>query len=142
VRHDRFGNHDRGVEIIHDVVKAHQIDVTTKDGIVTLTGNVDSESAKQKAIDLARSTKGVKNVVDMISAQNARETATPRSESTIGETVTDTGIHEREDQAPEDELAGWKRDRRRYAKVSYLTGKVRSAAEKEKAIHSPRTRTA
>ena len=37
-----------------DTVKAHQIDVTTVDHVVTLTGNVDTEDAKQRAIQLAQ----------------------------------------------------------------------------------------
>ena len=54
-----------------DLVKASQIEVTTHNGVVTLTGNVDSADAKNKAIELARGTKGVTNVVDMISAREA-----------------------------------------------------------------------
>jgi hyperosmotically inducible periplasmic protein len=120
-----------------DTVKASQIDVTTQDGIVTLTGNVDSENAKNKAIELARATKGVKNVVDMISAQTASGSGdAPDPNRTIGETVTDTGITMSvKTKLLEDELVkGLAIDVDTRDGVVYLTGKVRSEAEKEKAI--------
>ena len=50
-----------------DTVKAYQIDVDTKDKVVTLSGNVDSQAAKDQAVALARGTEGVADVVDNIS---------------------------------------------------------------------------
>jgi hyperosmotically inducible protein len=50
-------------------VKGMQISVTTKGGLVTLTGAVDSETARQKAIADARSIEGVKQVVDKLSVR-------------------------------------------------------------------------
>lgn len=47
-----------------DVVKAYKIDVDTRDRVVTLTGAVDSSQAKQRAVEIARATDGVNNVVD------------------------------------------------------------------------------
>jgi len=47
-----------------DTVKAYQIDVDTSNGVVTLTGNVDSSAAKEKAIILARGQNGVADVID------------------------------------------------------------------------------
>lgn len=49
-----------------DTVKAYQIDVDTKDKVVTLSGNVDSQAAKDQAVALARATEGVADVVDNI----------------------------------------------------------------------------
>jgi hyperosmotically inducible protein len=49
-----------------DTVKAYQIDVDTSNHVVTLTGTVDSEAAKEKAVALARQTDGVTSVVDHI----------------------------------------------------------------------------
>lgn len=49
-----------------DTVKAYQIDVDTKDKVVTLSGNVDNQAAKDQAVALARSTEGVADVVDNI----------------------------------------------------------------------------
>lgn len=49
-----------------DTVKAYQIDVDTKDKVITLSGNVDSQVAKDRAVAIARGTKGVADVVDNI----------------------------------------------------------------------------
>jgi hyperosmotically inducible protein len=49
-----------------DTVKAYQIDVDTKDKVVTLSGNVDNQAAKDQAVALARGTEGVADVVDNI----------------------------------------------------------------------------
>ena len=43
-----------------------KIDVDTKDNVVTLTGNVKSEAEKAEAIRLAKTTTGVKSVVDKL----------------------------------------------------------------------------
>jgi hyperosmotically inducible periplasmic protein len=47
-----------------DTVKAYRIDVDTKDRVVTLSGNVDTPAAKARAVELARGTDGVRDVVD------------------------------------------------------------------------------
>ena len=54
-----------------DTVKAYQIDVDTKDKVVTLSGNVDSAAAKDQAVALARGTEGVADVVDNITVGGA-----------------------------------------------------------------------
>jgi len=47
----------------HDqTVAAHNIDVDTNKGIVTLTGNVSSQMEAERAVQLARSVDGVKDV--------------------------------------------------------------------------------
>ena len=47
-----------------DLVKAHEINVTTREGVVTLTGDVDTMEVRQQAVRLARETEGVTSVVD------------------------------------------------------------------------------
>src|SRR5687768_13204344 len=49
-----------------DEVKAYQIDVDTRDKIVTLTGTVDTARAKTRAVEIARLEKGVFQVDDKI----------------------------------------------------------------------------
>jgi|SRR5687768_16501295 osmotically-inducible protein OsmY len=49
-----------------DTVKAYQIDVDTKDRVVTLSGNVETAAAKEQAVKIARQTDGVRDVVDQI----------------------------------------------------------------------------
>jgi hyperosmotically inducible protein len=54
-----------------DLVKAHEINVDTANGIVTLTGTVDSVTTKERAIALTRETTGVRDVVDRMSVDRA-----------------------------------------------------------------------
>ena len=48
------------------MVKAYQIDVDTRDHIVTLSGDVESMAAKERAMQLATATDGVTSVVDRL----------------------------------------------------------------------------
>lgn len=50
--------------------KAHQINVETKDGVVQLSGFVDSASAKTAATSVARSVTGVKDVKNELSVKS------------------------------------------------------------------------
>jgi osmotically-inducible protein OsmY len=45
-------------------VKGRNIDVTTANGVVTLNGTVHSEMARRRAVEIARSTDGVRDVED------------------------------------------------------------------------------
>jgi hyperosmotically inducible protein len=54
-----------------DVVKAHDINVTTREGVVTLTGEVDSAAAREQAARLARDTEGVIDVVNDLDVEVA-----------------------------------------------------------------------
>ena len=47
-----------------DAVKAYRIDVDTKSRVVTLNGQVDNARARARAVELARATDGVSDVVD------------------------------------------------------------------------------
>lgn len=60
-----------------DTVKAYRIDVDTKDRVVTLSGAVDTPQARERAMELARTTDGVRDVVD-------RLTVTPGATPTTG----------------------------------------------------------
>lgn len=57
-----------------NTVKASQVDVDTKDRVVTLSGNVDSDAAKTRAVEIARQTTGVKDVVDNLSVAGSGAT--------------------------------------------------------------------
>jgi len=54
-----------------DLVKAHEINVTTHEGVVTLSGEVETNAARQQALRLARETEGVTNVVDELKVETA-----------------------------------------------------------------------
>ena len=47
-----------------DTVKAYRIDVDTKSRVVTLNGQVDTARARARAVELAKATEGVTDVVD------------------------------------------------------------------------------
>ena len=47
-------------------VKGRDIDVVTKQGIVTLTGTVEKPSERRQAVDIARNTDGVREVKDQL----------------------------------------------------------------------------
>jgi osmotically-inducible protein OsmY len=51
---------------LDDLVKARSIDVTTTDSVVTLTGSVRSAAEHLRAVQLAKETDGVKQVVDRL----------------------------------------------------------------------------
>jgi hyperosmotically inducible protein len=124
-----------------DVVKASRIDVTTNNGAVTLTGNVDSEEAKTRALNLARDTSGVVSVVDMISARRASGGGdAPEPDRTMGETVGDAGITiSVKGQLRDDPLVKARTiDVDTRDGVVFLTGSVGSDAERQKAIQLAR----
>ena len=58
-----------------DAVKAYQVDVDTRNHVVTLSGTVDTVIAKERAVVLARSTDGVNDVVDDIRISDAVATS-------------------------------------------------------------------
>jgi hypothetical protein len=58
-----------------DAVKAYQVDVDTREGVVTLNGTVGSNAARTRAVMLARETDGVTDVVDNLRVSDAVATA-------------------------------------------------------------------
>jgi hyperosmotically inducible periplasmic protein len=78
-----------------DMVRARNIDVDTRERVVTLNGEVRSAEEESKALQIARNTNGVANVIDQIEVvpETAPTTGlgTP-PESGIAATVTDAGI--------------------------------------------------
>ena len=49
-----------------DTVKAYKVDVDTKNKIVTLSGDVDTQAQREQAVLIARNTKGVSDVIDRL----------------------------------------------------------------------------
>jgi hyperosmotically inducible protein len=76
-----------------DTVKAYQINVDTANGVVTLTGSVESPAAKEQAVQIARQTNGVRDVVDQITVN--------RTEATSGDLDRSTTLDERAEHAGE-----------------------------------------
>jgi hyperosmotically inducible protein len=66
---------------VDDMVKGRNINVETKDHVVTLTGQVQTQAEQAKAIEIARKTSGVVDVVDDLAVMTdvGEEQAAPTS---------------------------------------------------------------
>ena len=60
---------------LDDDVKGHEINVNTNEAVVTLRGSVENEAQRRQAVALARSTEGVKDVVDQLTIEPAERTS-------------------------------------------------------------------
>src|SRR5262245_25401041 len=124
-----------------DQVKAGEINVNTTNGVVTLTGNIDSQAAKDRAMQIARETRGVTEVKDMISVREGAASGDARSPSrTIGERVDDAGITAKVKSRLLDDPGthGLKIDVDTREGVVYLTGSIPGSVERDKAVQIAR----
>jgi hypothetical protein len=64
-----------------DTVKAYQINVDTQKGVVTLTGDVETPAAKMQAVQIARSTEGVQDVIDQLHVNRTEATSGLRDDA-------------------------------------------------------------
>src|SRR6478672_9268945 len=80
--------------VADDMVKARNINVDTRDHVVTLMGTVQSPTEENRAIEIARNTKGVADVVDRLSVVSAEPGAAPTTgiEPSIRGAVNDAAI--------------------------------------------------
>jgi hyperosmotically inducible protein len=139
-----------------DTVKAYQIDVDTQDHVVTLSGNVASVAAKERAVALARNTDGVQNVIDNITVAGG-SAALPGEYNTsatgqtaegearegaaaIGETASDAALTAsvKSKLLANDTVDGLKIDVDSENGVVTLTGTVSSTREKTEAVRIAR----
>ena len=72
-----------------DTVKAYQIDVDTSGSVVTLSGAVETQAAKDRAVQLARETDGVASVNDRLTV-NPGATAEARTREAGSEAAAAT----------------------------------------------------
>jgi len=107
-------------------VKAHQIDVDTIDGKVTLTGEVTSSAMRSEAIRVAQRTEGVVSVRDNLTVGSGPRIATK---------VDDVGITTRVKAklAEDDAVKARNIDVDTLEGVVTLTGKVQSREERSRA---------
>ncbi len=120
-----------------DTVRASNIEVTTENGVVTLTGNIDSADAKERALSIARQTKGVVEVRDMIEVRRASGSGeAPEPGRTIGVTIddADTTARVKVRLLEDPQVKGLKIDVDTRDGVVFLTGTVGSENEKDQAI--------
>ena len=122
---------------VDDTVRGSKIEVTTDNGVVTLTGNIDSAEAKKHALSIAKQTKGVVEVRDMIEVRRASGGGeAPEPGRTIGVTIDDADTTARVKVRLLDDplVKGLEIDVDTRDGVVFLTGTVGSEKEKEQAI--------
>jgi hyperosmotically inducible protein len=125
-----------------DTVKAYRIDVDTTDKVVTLRGEVDTPAARDRAVEVARATSGVRDVVDVLKvappaaatsgiAEDARDAARD-----AGAMVGDAGITAsiKTKMLADTTVGGLKINIDTTEGVVSLTGDVKSAVEKRRAV--------
>lgn len=123
-------------------VKASEINVDTANGVVTLTGNVDGQPARDRAVQLAKETSGVREVKDMIAVRTGAESAeAPDPNLTVGQHIDDAGITMRVKARLLDDpvVKGMQIDVDTRDGVVFLTGTVPNEAERKQAIELART---
>ena len=120
--------------VADDEVKAYQIDVDTKDKIVTLKGQVDTPTAKSRAVEIARTTDGVRDVVDSITMR--REAAAMPEPDAARATFSDAQLTAavKAKLAAEPGVSALRIDVDTRDGVVTLKGRVKTAAEKDQAL--------
>ena len=125
-----------------DIVKATDINVDTKDKVVTLRGEVQSSAAKDRAVEIARATDGVRDVVDVLVvtpgpaatsgvADSARETA-GEAGGVVGDAAITTAVKTK--MLADTTVSGLKIDVDTKEGIVSLGGNVASAVEKRRAV--------
>lgn len=118
-----------------DTVKAYQIDVDTRDKVVTLSGSVNTVAEKTQAVVVARGTDGVVNVVDNITLKAPAEMARP-ADTAVGDAALTAAVKTKLLADPK--VSGLKIDVDTKNGMVTLTGTVRSQAEKDEALRLAR----
>ena len=140
-----------------DNVKAYRIDVDTKSRVVTLNGQVDTARARVRAVELAKTTEGVTDVVDNLTvvvgvtppgglddaALNRARDAAAKDSATTSDTVGTAGsavgdaaltTKVKTKFLADTSISGLKIDVDTKGDVVTLSGTVPTAAEKRKAV--------
>ena len=127
---------------VDDTVKAYRIDVDTKNKVVTLKGDVETAAARDRAIEIARATEGVRDVVDgLVLAPAPAPTSGVADQMRdsargAGEAITDASITAavKTKMLADSTVSGLKIDVDTTEGVVTLIGNVASSAEKRKAM--------
>ena len=124
-----------------DTVKAYRIDVDTKDKVVTLRGDVETAAARDRAVELARGTEGVRDVVDVLAVGPAtaptsgvadRKPDADRDGSLVGDAAITAAVKTK--MLADADVGGLKIDVDTTDGIVALKGNVSSATEKRKAV--------
>lgn len=71
---DTVTNRNVKAKLLDASQQTRQVYVMTRDGVVTLSGTVETEDARQMAVKLAHETQGVTDVVDLIEVEGPAPT--------------------------------------------------------------------
>jgi hyperosmotically inducible periplasmic protein len=118
----------------NDEVKAYQIDVDTKEKVVTLSGNVDTRQAKTRAVELARATDGVTNVIDNITVRETTAAVPPPDAERVVYLDSAVTTSVKTKLLADPSVRGLKIDVDTRDGVVTLTGQVATQAEKDQAL--------
>ncbi len=121
-----------------DTVKARNINVDTSNGSVTLTGEVRSADERTKAVQIARATKGVNDVVDHLTL--VPEVPPVGTSGSVGGALSDAAITAsiKGKLIADSQTSGLSINVDTADHVVTLKGEVKSAIEKNKAIEIAR----
>ena len=123
-----------------DTVKASQIDVDTRDKVVMLTGTVDSEIMKNRALEIARKTDGVKSVTDNLMVRTTTAAMPPAEPDPQRVALTDPALTTsvKTKLLANPDVSGLRIDVDTRDGVVTLTGTVSTQAEKDEALRIAR----
>lgn len=128
-----------------DTVKAYQINVDTKEGVVTLTGEVPSQAAKETAVQVTRATDGVVSVVDNLTIATAAADrglgdSAAATAGRVGDVASDAMITSslKTKFLADPDVAALKIDVDTANGIVTLTGNVKTAAERDEALRIAR----
>ena len=124
-----------------ELVKARNINVDTRNHVVTLTGTVQSQQEETKALQITRNTKGVADVVDNITVGSSSEPGSAPTTGRVGDTpatepITDAGITAKVKTRllADPDVSGLRIDVDTRDGIVTLSGVVSSAAKKAHAV--------
>jgi len=126
---------------VDSTVKASQIEVSTQNKVVTLTGNLDSQAGKDRALQIARSTSGVVEVVDMLAVRTGAESGdAPDPDRTVGAHIDDAVITAavKSRLLDDPQVKGLRIDVDTRDGVVFLTGSVGTREELDRAVEIAR----
>jgi hyperosmotically inducible periplasmic protein len=122
--------------VADDTVKARNINVDTLNGVVTLKGEVKSQAEETKAVQIARSTKGVSEVVDQLVIVPDSAASAGAESSGVGAAISDAAITAtvKSKLLADPETSALRIDVDTKDRMVTLSGSVKSAAEKSEAV--------
>jgi hyperosmotically inducible protein len=120
-----------------DTVKAYQIDVDTKDRVVSLSGTVATQAAKDQAVKVAHETSGVVSVMDNLTINATVPTtgvgeAAARAGAVLGDARITSAVKTK--LLADANVGGLKIDVDTKDNIVTLTGTVRSETERTQAL--------